>query len=133
MGVLHDLGEGKYDKGLGEEREQHEVSRIGTLKEMTRDSFVIIQKINDLEKDAKEWLLEMKKSYKTLGLIFITDDLKTHTKSMSFKNPRPWNSDIEKEKLELIEEFLKENQQMIRRVGIRFGNFMDLGGQTTLF
>jgi hypothetical protein len=52
---------------------------------------------------------------------------------MSFRNPIPWNGDITKEKRELIEHFLKENGSEIRRIGIRFGNFLDLGGQTTLF
>lgn len=130
---LHDLAMGRYDGGLGEEKEQEEVSRIGTLKEKTRDPGAILDKLAELEKDAKEWLMEMKKSYRTVSLIFITEDLKMHTKSMSFRNPMPWNQDISKEKDALIREFLEENKLQIRRVGIRFGNFMDLGGQTTLF
>lgn len=130
---LHHLAMGNYLKELGEEKEQEEVSRIGTLKEKTRDMNMILQKLDELEKEAKEWLMHMKKSYRTLTITFITDDLKTHTKSMSFKNPLPWNNDISKEKKELVEEFLKENDLQIRRIGIRFGNFMDLGGQTTLF
>lgn len=130
---LHDLAMGRYDGGLGEEKEQEEVSRIGTLKEKTRDPHFILEKLVELEKDAKEWLMEMKKSYRTLSLTFITEDLKTHTKSMSFRNPKSWREDISKEKEALLKEFLGENDLMIRRVGIRFGNFMDLGGQTTLF
>ncbi len=130
---LHELGQGRYDYGLGEEKEQEEVSRIGTLKEMTRDSYMLMEKLTELERDAREWLMNMKKSYKTLSIIFITEDLRTHTKSMSFSHPRAWDADITKDKQKLIEEFLKENPLMVRRIGIRFGNFMDLGGQTTLF
>jgi len=130
---LHHLGQGEYVTELGEEKEQEGVSRLGTLKEKTRDDYIILEKIDELEREAKEWLMHMKKSYRTLTITFITDDMKTHTKSMSFKNPLPWNSDISKEKKELLEEFLNENNLLIRRVGIRFGNFMDLGGQTTLF
>jgi len=130
---LHDLSLGKYDKGLGEEKEQEGVSRIGTLKEKTRDPYLLMEKLEELERDAKEWLMAMKKSYRTLSLTFVTEDLKIHTKSMSFTHPMSWSTDIKKEKEKLIEEFLKENSLMIRRIGIRFGNFMDLGGQTTLF
>ena len=130
---LHDLAMGRYDGGLGEEKEQEEVSRIGTLKEKTRDPNPILEKLAELERDAKEWLMDMKKSYRTISIIFITEDLRTHTKSMSFRNPMPWNADISKEKEALVKEFLKENDLQIRRVGIRFGNFMDLGGQTRLF
>ena len=103
------------------------------LKEKTRDPYMILGKLDELESEAKEWLMGMKKSYKTVGIIFVTENLKIHTKSLSFKNPKGWNEDISKEKKMLVDEFLAENQLDIRRVGIRFGNFMDLGGQTTLF
>jgi len=130
---LHDLGQGLYVTELGEEKEQEEVSRIGTLKEKTRDPQAILAKIKELEKDARDWLSQMRKSYKTIGIIFITDDMKAHTKSESFRNPKSWDSDISKEVRELVLQFLEENPHEVRRVGIRFGNFTDLGGQTTLF
>ncbi len=130
---LHDLSLGKYDKHLGEEREQEEISRIGTLKEKTRDLHLLMKKLYELETDAREWLMNMKKSYRTLTLTFVTEDLRIHTKSVSFSHPKTWDEDITKDKERLIQEFLKENELLIRRIGIKFGNFMDLGGQTTLF
>jgi len=132
-GWLHELGQGRYVTTLGEEKEQDEVSRIGTLKEITRDPYMILAKLDELEGDAKERLMLMKKSYKTLGLIFVTEDLKTHTKSLSFKKPHSWDEKIKREKEELVKEFLGENNLMVRRIGIRFSNFMEMGGQTTLF
>ncbi|MBN1170253.1 DNA polymerase IV [Candidatus Micrarchaeota archaeon] len=130
---LHDLGQGSYDKGLGEEKEQEEVSRIGTLKETTREVHILMEKLDGLEKDPLEWMMHAKKSYRTLTVIFITDDLRIHTRSLSFNHPKQWNMNTRKEREMLIEEFLKENKHHVRRIGIKFGNFMDLGGQTTLF
>ncbi len=130
---LHALGQGSYAHGLGEEKEQDEVSRIGTLKHTTREVSAILDKLDELEADAKEWLMHMKKSYNTLTIIFITEDLRTHTKSLSFSHPRPWNADISKEKEQLVLEFLRENKLSLRRVGIRFSNFIDMEGQATLF
>ncbi len=130
---LYALANGEYVTELEGEKEQEEVSRIGTLKEKTRDPYLVLGKLEELESDAKEWLMNMKKSYKTVGIIFVTNDLKTHTKSLSFKNPKGWNENINKEKEQLVKAFLAENDHDIRRVGIRFGSFMDLGGQTTLF
>jgi DNA polymerase IV (DinB-like DNA polymerase) len=130
---LHDLGRGRYDSGLGEEKEQEEVSRIGTLREKTRDPYMLLAKLEELEGEAKERLIALKKSYRTLSIIFVTEDLRTHTKSMSFRNPRGWSEDISKERKALVEEFLAGNPLEVRRIGIRFGNFLDLGGQTTLF
>ncbi|HSB47481.1 MAG TPA: DNA polymerase IV [Candidatus Bilamarchaeum sp.] len=130
---LHDLAQGKYDSGLGEEKPQDEVSRIGTLKDKTRDPYILMAKLDELEKDAKEWLMEMKKSYKTLGIIFITEDLRTHTKSLSFRNPKGWSESVRKEEEALVAEFLAENGMEVRRIGVRFGGLFDMGGQTTLF
>jgi nucleotidyltransferase/DNA polymerase involved in DNA repair len=130
---LRELGEGRFDSGLGEEKPQEEVSRIGTLKEKTRDAYLILAKLEELETDAKERLMLMKKSYRTLSIIFITEDLRTHTKSLSFRNPRGWGEDVKREKEELVREFLAGNEMDVRRVGIRFGGLFDLGGQTTLF
>jgi DNA polymerase IV (archaeal DinB-like DNA polymerase) len=130
---LHDLGRGWYDTGLGEEKEQEGMSRIGTLKEKTRDPYMLLAKLSELEAEAKERLMHMKKSYRTLSVIFVTEDLRTHTKSASFRNPRAWNEDITKEKEQLVESFLSGHPGNVRRIGIRFGNFLDLGGQTTLF
>ncbi|MEW6722206.1 MAG: DNA polymerase IV [Candidatus Micrarchaeota archaeon] len=130
---LHDIGKGSYGEGLGAEKEQGEISRIGTLKEKTRDGYIIMAKLDDLEKEAKERLMGMKKSYKTLSVIFITEDLKTHTKSMSFRNPKGWAEPARKEREALVREFLAENDMEVRRVGIRFGGLFDMGGQTTLF
>jgi nucleotidyltransferase/DNA polymerase involved in DNA repair len=130
---LHALAAGNYSEGLPEEKEQDEVSRIGTLKQQTRDPYMLLAKLEELEPDAKAWLMDVKKSYRTLTITFITSDLKAHGRSLSFHNPKKWDEDISREKKELVDAFLRENKLDVRRIGIKFGNFMDLGGQTTLF
>jgi len=130
---LYELSQGNYGDGLEDEKEQTEVSRLGTLKNKTKDSYMIMLTVSDLEKEAKHWLKEHKKSYKTLALIFITDDMKTHTKSISFRNPRAWDEDTTGEAMSLVNGFLTENSHEVRRVGIRFSSFIDMGGQTKLF
>lgn len=130
---LHDLGKGTYGSGLGEEKEQSEVSRIGTLRERTRDAGELLAKLDELERDAKEWLMNMRKAYGTLSITFVTEDMRIHTRSLSFKNPKIWNESTGKEKKDLVDAFLAENPLGVRRIGIKFGNFTDMGGQTTLF
>lgn len=127
------LGKGEYNEKLGEEKEQEGISRIRTLKEMTRDEREILSKLFELETEAKEHLALIKKAYRTLSIIFITEDMGTHTKSMTFRNPKTWNEEIRKEEKELVAKFLEENGLQIRRIGIRFGGFMDFASQTTLF
>ncbi len=130
---LQKLGKGEYDGELGQDKEQEGLSRIGTLKAVTRDPDAIIAKLLILSKEAKERLMGMRKSYKTLSVIFITEDLHIHTKSMTFRNPRSWSEDTSKEEKELLLGFLAGERLGIRRIGIRFGSFLDLGGQMTLF
>lgn len=130
---FHKLSIGEFDKDLEEEKEADEISRIGTLKVITRDVGEIINKIDNLENNLKKVLIEMKKSYRTITLIFITDDFKMHTKSHSFSHPKGWDADNFKEKNRLIIEFLGENNKKIRRVGIKYSHFFDFKGQTTLF
>lgn len=129
---LHDLSQSNYNNRLEEETEQTEVSKIATLKHETRDSYILMLTIAELEKQAKQWLEQHKKFYKTLTIIFITDDMKTHTKSFSFRNPRKWNEENSGEEITLVNVFLKENKRLIRRVGVRFSHFVDMQGQTTL-
>lgn len=130
---LQDLGNGKYQSELEEEKESDGISRIGTLKELTRDKVQIENKIAELKKDIVEYLTEKKKMYKTVSLIFITEDMKTHTKSQSFRNPKSVTSNIESEITKLSDLFLVENSHQIRRVGIKFSSLVDMKGQTTLF
>jgi len=101
-GWLHSLGQGVYGDGLDEEKEQEEVSRIGTLKAPTQDAEAMLSRLAPLEADAKAWLMERKRSYRTLTIIFITKDMRTHTRSMSFRNPRGWREDIGKDVRELM-------------------------------
>ena len=127
------LAEGRYyDLLQYAEEEQVEVSRIGTLKERTRDAGELAAKVAELEKDNKEWLRRNNKFFRTIGLSFVTDDMKAHTRSLSFRNPRGWAEDCSEEVVALIRQFLAENDRDVRRIGVKYTNFVDVSGQSTL-
>lgn len=127
------LAEGRYSDMLrrGEE-EQAEISRIGTLETTTRDINLLMLKITELEKDNKAWLAKNNKFFKTLVLTFVTEDMKTHSKSISFRKPKDWMMDLGAEEIILIKEFLSENDLNVRRIGVKYTNFLDVSGQKTL-
>ena len=127
------LGRGEYLEKIEEEVEQSEVSKIGTLKELTRDQYILLLKIKELEKELFPWLMERKKSYNTVTIVFITEDMKTHSKSLTFRKPKSWNDDITDEIKILVDDFLNAVGYSVRRVGIKFSNLVDITGQTTLF
>jgi len=127
------LGEGRYT-GLLEygEAEQSEVSRIGTLKEKSRDAGELLEKIIELEKDNREWLKLHNKFFRTIGITFITEDMKNYTRSLSFRIPKGWDEDYREQEMALIRQFLDENPLAVRRIGIRYSNLVDVSGQKTL-
>jgi nucleotidyltransferase/DNA polymerase involved in DNA repair len=130
---LHELGSGEYGTELDEEKEQTEISRISSLKNDTRDELSILIEMSKIAPDIKKWIKNHKKSYSTLSIIIITTDMKMHTKSISFRAPKDHNAEISKDCSSLLKNFLDENPKEIRRIGIRFANFTDMDGQTTLF
>ncbi len=130
---LISLAEGKYSGLLGYgSEEQSEVSRIGTLKNKTRNLFEMLSKIAEMEKDNKEWLKANNKAFRTIIISFVTEDMKQHTKSNSFRNPKSYNDDFEEEERKLISQFLEENSLNVHRIGIKYANLVDMAGQRTL-
>ena len=155
---LNDLANHRYSSDIGSEKEVGEISRIGTLKEETRDEATLLEKLAELEGSALEHLREQNRRFKTLTVFFITSDLQIHTKSKTFRNPKSWMEKTDTEKKELVSAFLDSNTDrsgtkmkdkkikpsskisskiktkiLIRRIGIKFGGLVDMSGQTTLF
>ena len=127
------LSEGRYEDLLSyKEAEQSEVSRIGTLRAKTRDISTLALKLSELEKDAKDWLRSNNRFFRTLAITFVTEDMKIHTKSLSFRNPKSWNENLHDEEVMLIKQFLDENPLGIRRIGVKFVNLVDVTGQMKL-
>ncbi len=127
------LAEGRYGELLEySEGEQSEVSRIGTLKEKTRDASEMLEKIAEMEGDNQAWLKQHNKFFRTLAIAFVTEDMKNHSRSLSFKSPKGWTGDFREEEMKLIREFLAGNPLAVRRIGIRYANLVDVSGQKTL-
>jgi DNA polymerase IV (DinB-like DNA polymerase) len=112
--------------------EQSEISRIATLEHPSSDISLLMEKIRSIEKDNKNWIRENKLQFKTLTISFVSEDMKQASKSVTFRNPRNWNEDLDSSIRMLVQEFLARNKKNIRRIGIKFSNFSDIAGQKTL-
>ena len=127
-----------HDKSLGidetpvEPREKKQLSRIGTLKENTKDKDIIFDKILELSKDMEQRIIKNNVSFRTVSLITIDTELKTQTKSETI----PQTKDIQKVvsiSNELLDKYLDENpDKLMRRVGIRISNLQFSKSQKTL-
>lgn len=109
-----------------------QISRIGTLKENSGETEVILPKLKELIGDMGGKLEQKKALFRTVTLIAIDTQLKTHTRSDTVQQ----TDDIVKvEEIikQLLEEFLAENSDIVlRRVGVRLSNLTYRKDQKTL-
>jgi len=108
------------DNSEVEEQERQQLSKLGTLKENTRDLEVICDKISELLPDLEK---KIEKPFRTVSIIAITKSLKIQTKSKTLTNSTKSISVVKDEARKLFEEFLKQNTEELRRCGVRVSNF----------
>ncbi|NYT04084.1 MAG: DNA polymerase IV [Candidatus Methanofastidiosa archaeon] len=129
--LLHDKSLGIDDSPV-EPREKKQLSRIGTLKEDTKNKNLIYEKIIELSKDMEQRIIKNNVSFRTVSLITIDTELKTQTKSETI----PQTKDIQKVvsvSNVLLDKYLEENpDKKLRRVGIRISNLQFSKSQKTL-
>ncbi len=126
------------EKSLGidlspvEPKEKKQLSRIGTLKEDTKEINSIFEKIVELSKDMEQRLLKNNVSFRTISLITIDNELKTQTKSETISRTKDVQKVVSISK-KLLEKFFEENSdKKLRRVGIRVSNLDFSKSQKTL-
>lgn len=119
--LLHDKSLGIDDSPV-EPKEKKQLSRIGTLKEDTKNIDIIFEKIFELSKDMEQRIIKNNVSFRTVSLITIDSELKSQTKSETI----PLTKEIQKVvsvSKQLLEKYLRENpDRKLRRVGIRISN-----------
>ena len=130
---MKDFGENKgrelwerangIDNNEVEEVERQQISKIGTLKENTRDFSILSEKIDEFAEELKKKIEKENIKFKTIGIITIATNLHTRTKSRTLES---FSDDIEivkKEAKDLMKEFLEKEKDILRRCGIRVSNF----------
>jgi len=107
------------------ELERKQYSRIGTLKENTRDIDVIMGMMDILIDALHKKLVKNKIWFKNVSIIAITTGLQLHTKSRTL--PAETNSidAIRQNFIELMQEFLNENPAALRRCGVRVSSLSE--------
>lgn len=120
------------DESPVEQKEAQQISRIGTLKEDTRDQEVIFEKIKELAQDMKRKVEKKKVFFRTIGIIAIDTGLETQTRSETMAETDDINIALLSAS-QLLAKFLEENpKKRLRRVGIRISNLLYKKEQTSL-
>jgi DNA polymerase IV (DinB-like DNA polymerase) len=131
---FYDFAFGKDERDVTPNREKQQLSRMITMKEDSRDFGFIKQNIDLLSGLLYTKIVEMKKKFKTVSLIIVTDKMENMTKSKTSEAPIESLEKLREIEYSLLQDFLSESQSVVRRIGVRVSNFdEDTGFQQKLF
>jgi DNA polymerase IV (DinB-like DNA polymerase) len=123
LGVyFHNASLGIDNEPVQEKGEAESISRIATLKENTRDLNLIMENSDGLCNDLHAKILRENLVFKTVGIIAITTDINTHTRSRTLDSPSNSLELMKKTVRELFQKFLDESEIDLRRVGVKLSN-----------
>ena len=124
LGVyFHNAANAVDNEPVQEQGEAESISRIGTLKQDTRDLAFVLQKIDELIDDISKEVAEKNLSFKQVAIYVVMTDLSSKSRSITLEQPSKDKETIKKNVKELFEKFLGESQLEVRRVGVKVSGF----------
>jgi DNA polymerase IV (DinB-like DNA polymerase) len=125
LGVyFHDAANGVDDEPVQEAGEAESISRIGTLKENSRDLKFILSKADELLGDVHAEVVQKRLSLRQVGIVAILSDLTVRSRSKTLEQPTAELETLRKTVRELFEKFLAESDLEVRRVGVKVSGFV---------
>ncbi len=119
---FYNASQGLDNEPVQEKGEAESISRIATLRQNTRDVDAVMEKATELCDDLYNRVLEERLTFKTVGIIAITVDLRTYSRSRSLDSPSNSVYLMKRIVRELFEKFIEESELDIRRVGVKLSN-----------
>ena len=119
---FHNAANGVDNEPVQETGEAESISRIGTLKENTRDLTLILEKTSQLTEEIRKDLVERKLGFKQVGIIAVMTDLTIRSRSQTLENQTSDMEILRETVQELFEKFLDESELEIRRVGVKIAH-----------
>jgi DNA polymerase IV (DinB-like DNA polymerase) len=124
LGVyFHNTANGVDDEPVKEAGEAESISRIGTLKENSRDLEFILGKAYELIGDIHAELRQKRLSFRQVGIVAILSDLSVRNRSKTLEQPTTDPETLRKIVRELFEKFLADSDLEVRRVGVKVSGF----------
>ncbi|MFM8659006.1 MAG: DNA polymerase IV [Candidatus Nitrosotenuis sp.] len=129
---IYNSARGIDDDPVSERAPAVQYSRIITLKQDSRDLGFLSNAIEEICTDLHDTILKHKKMFKSVGIQFVQSDLSNKTKSRMLKNPTSNLDELKKTSLILLQEALVDQNQDIRRLGVRVSELSDMHGQSSI-
>ena len=110
-----------------------QMSRIGTLKENTRDYNVIRPVLSELTRSLMEKIQDEGMNCKSVSIIAILSNLTIHTRSRTLESPAKHLQSIDECAQQLLREFIDSTPEIVlRRVGVKVTGLSKSSGQTNM-
>jgi DNA polymerase IV (DinB-like DNA polymerase) len=124
LGVyFHNAANAVDNEPVQEQGEAESISRIGTLKQDTKDLTFILQKTDELTEDVAKEVAEKGWSFRQVAIYVVLTDLSSKSRSVTLEQPAKDKEAIKRYVKELLEKFLSETPLEARRVGVKISGF----------
>ena len=124
MGIyFHNAANAIDNEPVVEQGEAESISRIGTLKQDTRDLEFILQKTDELTQDVFKEVAGKNLSFKQVAIYVVMTDLSCKSRSITLEQPAKDKETIRRNVRALFEKFLGESTLEVRRVGVKVSGF----------
>lgn len=120
---FHNSANAIDNEPVQEQGEAESISRIGTLKQDTRDIEFILQKTDELTEDVSKEVAEKNLSFKLVAIYAVMTDLSCKSRSITLEQPAKDKETIIRNVRTLFEKFLAESSLEVRRVGVKVSGF----------
>lgn len=121
---FHNAANGVDDEPVQEAGEAESISRIGTLKENSRDLEFILQKADELMGDVYAELSQKHLSFRQVSIFAFMSDLSVRNRSKTFEQPTTDLETLRTLVRELFGKFLTESDLEVRRIGVKVSGFV---------
>jgi DNA polymerase IV (archaeal DinB-like DNA polymerase) len=120
---FHNASNAIDNEPVQEQGEAESISRIGTLKQDTRDLEFILNKTNELTQDVYAEVAEKNLSFKQVAIYVVMTDLSCKSRSITLEQSAKDKETIRRNVRVLFERFLGESTLEVRRVGVKVSGF----------
>ncbi|XHH08878.1 MAG: DNA polymerase IV [Candidatus Bathyarchaeia archaeon] len=120
---FHNAANAVDNSPVAQQGEAESISKIGTLKQDTRDLGYILQRTDELTETVYKEVTEKGYSFKTVSIYVVNVDLSSKSRSVTLEQPSKGKEVIKRNVRMLLEKYLAESPLNIRRVGVRVSGF----------
>ncbi len=128
-GYFYRASRGLDDEPVKERGEPKQFSRIATLAEDTLTRDAILKTLTRLAENLQREVTQQGYSFRTIGIMFVLDDLSLHSRSTTLEKPPGKPEGMIAEITKLLDASLSQLDRQVRRAGVKVSNLERVKGQ----